>query len=231
MIFIITQRDPFFIDSFLEEFDKFDIPYTVLDLPSFNKGFGAGLKKALLLYGFIGFLKLLGYYLRHRVFFNLNNMVRYEKHQDVESIVPLLKSAKDGDVILSLSAPCRIPSEVISKKTKKLNIHCGKLPRYAGMMPIFWQIFDGSRSVTITIHDLAEEIDMGDILKEHEMELEASLFETSVMAKKLSAKLFHDVLNDQSNDGIPSRDAGTIILSKFPTKQDVSIFKNKMRLV
>ena len=55
MIFIITQRDPFFIDSFLEEFDKFDIPYTVLDLPSFNKGFGAGLKKALLLYGFIGF--------------------------------------------------------------------------------------------------------------------------------------------------------------------------------
>ena len=37
MIYIFTQRDPFFTDTFLEEFDKYNIPYNVFDFPNFNK--------------------------------------------------------------------------------------------------------------------------------------------------------------------------------------------------
>jgi len=59
MIYIFTQRDPFFTDTFLEEFDKYNIPYKVFDFPNFNKGLIFGIKRAILLYGFYGFLKML----------------------------------------------------------------------------------------------------------------------------------------------------------------------------
>jgi len=56
MIFFITQRDSFFIDSFFETFDKFGKKYTIINLPNFNKGFTRAVKRTYNLYGFNGFI-------------------------------------------------------------------------------------------------------------------------------------------------------------------------------
>ena len=231
MIYIITQRDPFFIDAFLQRFDEFGVSYKVLDLPNFNKGFYSGLSRAFTLYGFWGVVKLILYYLQKRPFFKFNNMIESHSYANIEEAMISLQSINDEDVILSLSAPCRIPIERFPNKIRKYNIHCGKLPEYAGMMPIFWQILDGNSTITITIHDLAAEIDTGSILVETEMKILHSLFITSVKAKEESAELFYDLLNKNLDYSNPMPRSKPIKLTKFPQKDDVNQFKKRMRLI
>ena len=36
-----------------------------------------------------------------------------------------------------------------------------ELFQYAGMMPIFWQLFNEETFITVTMHDLAHDIDAG----------------------------------------------------------------------
>lgn len=231
MIYIITQRDPFFIDAFLLRFDKFDIPYSVLDLPSFNKGFYSGLKRAFNLYGTGGFIKLVLYYVGKRLSFKLTNLVDSSSYNNIEEVMANLKTIYEGDVILSLSAPCRIPVERFPNKIRKYNIHCGKLPEYAGMMPIFWQMLDGKENITITIHDLAPEIDTGGIIIESKMTVEHSLFITSVKAKEKSAELFRDLLEQDFGYVAQIPSTNTVKLTKFPLKNDIRHFKKKARLI
>lgn len=231
MIYIITQRDPFFIDAFLWRFDKFGVPYKVLDLPSFNKGFYSGLKRAFNLYGSWGFVKLVLYYLRKRSSFKLDHMVDSSVYPNIEGAMAYLNSINDQDIILSLSAPCRIPVERFPEKIRKFNIHCGKLPEYAGMMPIFWQMLDGKENITITIHDLADEIDTGGIIVESEMMIGHSLFITSVKAKEKSAELFHDLLDSEVDYVTQIPSIKGVKLTKFPLKNDVQRLKNRMRLI
>ena len=59
MIIFITQRDPFFVDSFFETFDKFGNKYTIINLPNFNKGLTWAIRRTFKLYGLNGFLYLL----------------------------------------------------------------------------------------------------------------------------------------------------------------------------
>ena len=231
MIYIITQRDPFFIDAFLSRFDEFGVSYKVLDLPNFNKGFYSGLSRAFTLYGSLGVVKLILYYLQKQSSFKLKNMIESSSYANIEEAMVSLQSISDEDVILSLSAPCRIPIEKFPNKIRKYNIHCGKLPEYAGMMPIFWQILDGNSAITITIHDLAAEIDTGSILVETEMKILQSLFITSVRAKEKSAELFYNLLDKNLDFPNPKPRLKPIKLTKFPQKDDVKQFKKLMRLV
>ena len=46
-IIIITQRDPFFISAFLKQFDKYNLPFSIINMPNFNKGFFLGPKESL----------------------------------------------------------------------------------------------------------------------------------------------------------------------------------------
>ena len=238
MIYIFTQRDPFFIDEFIYFFDKFGEPYTLCEFPNFNQGILGGVKRALALYGPLGFIKLAlyGIYLKFSrpQLKNCHQRLRFQSGPDS---VSLLSSMKPSDVLLSLSAPCRIPVECISVDVPKVNIHCGRLPQFAGMMPIFWQILAGRDSITIVLHELAQEIDRGVVYVEKEMPVRASLFETSVIAKRISAEIFYGymgALRSGSNciDGesgvTPERE---VRLSKFPTRADIRRFSRLMRRI
>lgn len=230
MIHIFTQRDPFFTDEFLREFDKFNIEYTVYSLPNFKKGNVAGIKKAIQLYGSMGFLKLTFLYLTKYKWMILKNITR-EHIIENKQVAEIFKSVKDDDVVLSLSAPIRLPVETLSEKVMKINFHCGKLPRYAGMMPIFWQIYNNEPVITITCHHLSKEIDAGAIIIETEMPVVGSLFTISQAAKQKSAEIFQKILsNNQRHLKISTPKNDTINLYKFPSKEQIKKFK-KMRIV
>lgn len=231
MIYIITQRDPFFIDTFLQRFDKFGISYKVIDLPSFNKGFYSGIKRAFDLYGIMGFLKLILYFIQKRPLFKLQNIVDSSSYANIEEAIASLSYINENDIILSLSAPCKIPVERFPEKTRKFNIHCGKLPEYAGMMPIFWQILDGKEKITITIHDLAAEIDAGGIIQESEMVISNSLFITSIKAKEKSAELFYNLIDRDCDHIMQLPSTKSIRLTKFPKKNDIKRLKKRMKLI
>tara|TARA_Y100000813_G_C24159054_1_gene351196 strand:+ start:560 stop:1261 length:702 start_codon:yes stop_codon:yes gene_type:complete len=232
MIYIFTQRDPFFTDTFLEEFDKYNIPYKVFDFPNFNKGLIFGIKRAILLYGFYGFLKMLYIYVNIKFKRKLSNMIDNQKVKSSEEMASILSQIDEEDVLLSLSAPCRIPVEILKDKTLKINFHCGKLPKYAGMMPIFWQMFNGEKDITITAHHLAKEIDTGKIIKETNIPISGSLFKLSQEAKRKSAQIFKDiVLKDSNLVYVPIPRNDKVALTKFPSKDHIREFKKNNRLI
>ena len=236
MIYFITQRDPFFVDSFFNTFDEFGIQYAVINLPNFNKGFIWAVVRTFQLYGVIGFF----YLLYIRIFkikrsTKFNNMTKQYNFKSINETKNILTDLKEKDILISLSAPCEIPIEWLTRVRTKVNIHCGKFPKYAGMMPIFWQIYDGNNEIFITVHGLEKGIDTGKVFMEKKMQLKNSLFETSRYAKKESAFLLKDFLknvesyikeakkNDLTNNAKSYR--------KFPTKKEIKDFKKAYPLI
>ena len=235
MIFIITQRDPFFIDTFLREFDKNGVEYKLCNLPNFNKGFGNGIKKAFKLYHFRGLIMLLFEYMNIMIRNKkLKNIVSSTNYKSIEDASSFLSEIKSGDILLSLSAPCRIPVEKLPSNVTSINIHCGKLPKYAGMMPIFWQIYDGCDQITITIQKKKKKIDTGRIIYEQPMDVRNSFYETSVKAKKESAKAFMHLLSTDFNlvKKYSSNSSNiNLKLTKFPASHEIKSLSQKIKLI
>jgi|GEM_PF-900502 methionyl-tRNA formyltransferase len=53
-----------------------------------------------------------------------------------------------------------------------LNLHCGKLPLYRGRAPISRSLMNGENYLTMTLHNIDEGVDSGDIAGEHEIEID-----------------------------------------------------------
>jgi methionyl-tRNA formyltransferase len=236
MIFFITQRDPFFVDFFFEAFDEFGNKYTIINLPNFNKGLIQAIWRTIKLYGLRGFFYLL--YIKFSKLIRpiqLANMVQQYNFKSIDEAKNLLINLKKEDVVISLSAPSKIPVEWLDQAKAKVNIHCGKFPKYAGMMPIFWQIRDSLDEISITLHDLAEEIDTGKVFLERKIKLSHSLYETSRLAKHQSAYLLKEFLaNVESNiEKAKGRQffREEIVLRKFPTKKEIKEFKKIYKLI
>ena len=236
MIFFITQRDPFFVDFFFETFDKFGDKYTIINLPNFNEGFTRAIWRTFKLYGLRGFLYLL--YIKFSKLMQpiqLVNMVQQHNFKSIDEAKNVLINLKKEDIVISLSAPSKIPVEWLDQTKAKINIHCGKFPKYAGMMPIFWQIHDGLDEISITLHDLAEEIDTGRVFLERKIKLSHSLYETSRLAKRQSAHLLKKFLaNVESNiENVKEKQflREEIVLRKFPTKKEIKEFKKIYKLI
>ena len=236
MIFFITQRDPFFVDSFFETFDKFGKKYTIINLPNFNNGFAWAMRSAFKLYGLRGFLYLLciklAKLMRPILFVNMTKQHNFKSIDEARNI---LINLDQEDIVISLSAPSKIPVDWLEQAKAKINIHCGKLPKYAGIMPIFWQINDGLDEISIILHDLAKEIDAGKVFLETKIKPSDSLFETSRFAKRQSAHLLKEFLmNVESNiENAQDRQLSSdnVVLRKFPTNKEIKDFKKVHRLV
>lgn len=227
-LLIITQRDPFFIDSFLQELNH-DNEVIILDLPNFNKGKIWAIKRALDLYGFEGFIKLI--FERIRIFFTKRkkiNSIKIHKTSDMNSYI---NNLKQGDFLLSLSAPGLIDTDQIPLGVNAINIHSGALPKYAGMMPIFWQLLDDKNSITLTFHELAKAIDTGAIYLEKEIKFEQSLFKTSVKAKKIAAKVFSEYFLTNNFKILRYQNSESHRLNKFPEYNDVCQLRKKIKLI
>ena len=227
-LLIITQRDPFFIDSFLQELNH-DNEVTILDLPNFNKGKLWAIKRALDLYGYLGFMKLI--FERVKIFFIKRKKINSIKIQKSHEMNNYINNLEKGDFLLSLSAPGLIDTDQIPLGVNAINIHSGALPRYAGMMPIFWQLLDDKSSITLTFHELAKSIDTGAIYLEKEIKFEQSLFKTSVKAKKTAAKVFSDYFLTNNFKVSRYQNSESHRLNKFPEYNDVCRLRKKIKLI
>jgi methionyl-tRNA formyltransferase len=136
------------------------------------------------------------------------------------------------DVVVSVAAPQIIKTPLIqAPKRACINIHNGTLPRYRGMLPNFWQMYDGNRTVGTTVHRINEGIDDGAILAQEETELlpNESLDGVIRRTKRKGAAVVLRVLR-QLRDGTVSekankREEGSY--SSFPTRDDVAEFRRR----
>ena len=69
------------------------------------------------------------------------------------------------DLVISFSAPCVFKSELLKlPKFGCINLHCSLLPKYAGLLPSFWALYDKADTLGATVHKMDDKIDNGAIL-------------------------------------------------------------------
>ncbi|MDX2192949.1 MAG: formyltransferase family protein [Gemmatimonadales bacterium] len=134
------------------------------------------------------------------------------------------------DVIVSVAAPEVFRRDLLgSARLGCINIHSGRLPVYRGMMPNFWQLLHGEPHATLTVHEMAEKLDAGDVIATHAFPLAErdSLHRVMAGAKEEGARLMIRVL-DQLREGSATRtplDFSTAKYFGFPKPDDVRRFR------
>lgn len=68
------------------------------------------------------------------------------------------------DLGLSLAAPILRRSLFALARLGTVNLHKGKLPDYRGMPPAFWELWNDEETVGCTVHRVAEQLDVGDVV-------------------------------------------------------------------
>ena len=75
------------------------------------------------------------------------------------------QSVQQADAIVSCYLSFLFPPAMVQAlQGKLLNIHASDLPQWRGADPLFWQIGEGAESGCLTLHQIAEQADTGDIL-------------------------------------------------------------------
>lgn len=251
----ITQDDPIYVREFFDEFlalDRADMTLhgIVLAPPMGKKRITDLIAQMWNFYGPTDFVRMGTRFVVTRFTARLPSFLRFGLNVTIGQIaesygVPVtyvndlndstfVQSVRQNkiDVLVSVAAPQIIKTPLIEAPRKLcINIHNGTLPMYRGMLPNFWQMYDGLASVGTTVHKINAGIDDGPILAQDETALlpNESLDSIIRRTKRHGAKLMLDVLR-QLRDGTVvespnERQSGSYF--SFPTKADVAEFRRR----
>ena len=252
-IVFVTQEDPFYVKQFFSEFFK-NYPSNIIKVKgliiqeTFNCDKKTTIKRSLYLFGYPGFMYMAIKFILLKVISYIEALARIPLNCTIKSIairnsVPILKfkSINDSafcnyinehriDLIVSIAA-----SEVFKKKVLAsprygcINLHSGPLPFYRGMMPNFWVLFNKEQYASITVHQMVERLDRGDILLQHKFNIMPGESYNSLAqrSKRIGAALVLRVLESIHFQApikkLPLDSPGSYYT--FPTKDEVYRFK------
>jgi methionyl-tRNA formyltransferase len=243
-VFFVTEEDPLYVMRFFEIFfaeyprEEFDVSGITIDRP-FHEPLWETMRRVRVLYGVWGFvrqgLRFAGARLRGQSIESLaasagvpivttRSVNQPEFIEQVRTIAP--------DLIVSVAAPEIFKRELLSiPRLGCINIHSGRLPAYRGMMPTFWQMLRGEPAVTITVHQMAEKLDAGDVLATQLFAIRKndSLDRVIRGTKCEGARLLIGVLRDLRADRAQPTplDMGQASYFSFPKSDDVRAFRNR----
>ena len=103
------------------------------------------------------------------------------------------------DLIVSFSAPCIFSDELLNvPKFGCINLHCSELPKYSGLLPSFWVLYETSKYTGATVHRMDDKIDNGKILGQIRTPVSenTSMFEIIKRTKADGGQLMLSVIND-----------------------------------
>jgi len=88
------------------------------------------------------------------------------------------------DILVASNWRRRIPGTVISMcRMGGINVHRSLLPNYAGLAPLNRAVANGESSTGVTIHLLSDELDLGDIVVQEPIAIDANDTATSLFLK------------------------------------------------
>ncbi|MDE6608075.1 MAG: methionyl-tRNA formyltransferase [Lachnospiraceae bacterium] len=134
------------------------------------------------------------------------------KVREAESVEAL--RAFDADIFIVAAFGQILPKELLTMpKYGCVNIHASLLPKYRGAAPIQWAVINGEKESGVTIQQMGEGVDTGDILLKREIALDPKETGESLYDKlsRLGAELIVEVL--------PEIEAGKVV----PEKQDEAL--------
>lgn len=127
-------------------------------------------------------------------FYNADFKVVRSLHE--ESMLKYLRFL-DLDLIVSYSAPIVFKKKLLSiPKYGCVNLHCSRLPHFAGLLPSFWVLYHQENKAGATIHYMDDRIDNGGILAQVEIPLcgVESMYDVIRITKEAGGKLMLEVL-------------------------------------
>lgn len=251
----LTQDDPIYILPFFDEFlknyhDRFEITGVFCSRPMGDRKRLQLLKELLALYGLKGFIRLVSRVVRARLLGNLPANKKSRNFYSLEQVcrafdVPFarVKNPNDlefiseakrrgADVIVSVACPHILKAPLLETPPQGcINIHCAPLPNYKGMMPTFWQVFNGERCVGLTIHYMVPKVDEGPVLLQESLEIQPneSLDHLMRRSKRCGAHYMARVLREIGNGSAILIETDNLKGSyfTFPTIPEIREFRRK----
>lgn len=202
LYFILADENLFHPKFFLGCLRNLNRDYEIIGvtktLDKYKSGFLNFLKQQLNLWGVLGFLYIAFWSSIYSFLdkFNLKNNLslkniakknnlKYAESFNVNSLEHLKYLEKlKVDIIIS-SCGHIFKKELLNlPKTACVNRHSALLPKYGGVLPVFWAMYFREKEFGVSIHYMVEKIDQGDILSQIKIPLkkENSLFKNYVLA-------------------------------------------------
>jgi methionyl-tRNA formyltransferase len=258
-LLFVTQEDPFygrfFFAEFLRRYDpvKVDVLGVAIQEPLGRSRWGA-FERTYSFYGFWNTVKLIcisvllgiagffsaafrdgkgGDYTLRQVLRRENvTVIELGDINSEESITKL--KALEPDLIVSMGASQKFGPAVLEfPRFACLNVHSGELPRYRGMLTVFWQLYEGRDYTVPTVHIMDEKLDAGPIIKSTRCPLDKhdSLYEATVKTKVCAARLLVDVLGMYASGEISTsvNDPAFAKRYAFPGRAEAKIFRKTGR--
>ena len=252
---ILTQDDPIYILPFFEEFfghyaQEFEI-LQVSSSPTMGKRPRAKLLMELAaLYGPTGLVRLL---MRTGAARALGMLPKTKNAISYYSLAQLCRSygiaykrienpnaavfvdsvrRRSPDVLISVACPFILKQPLLNIAPRgAINIHHAPLPRYKGMMPTFWQMFHGEKTVGTTIHYMMPKLDEGKALYQGQEVIEPgeSLDHLIRRSKRNGAHCFARVLREVKSGTVTCKPLNESEGSyfTFPTLAEIREFRRR----
>ena len=248
----LTQDDPLYVLPFFDEFVRhYGSEFQILQIatsPVMGKRSRSQMIKELIqLYGTVGIARLTARLTRARILGKLPKRAGASRYSTLSQLChshgilhekignpnasEFVESVRrrGADLLVSVACPyiLKVPLLTIAPKGA-INIHHAPLPRYKGMMPTFWQMFHGEKSVGLTIHFMSAKIDEGEALLQDEQAIEPgeSLDHLIQRSKRHGAHCMANVLR-QINEGTAepvALDHSKSSYFTFPTSAEIKEF-------
>ena len=243
-ILFITENDPLYVIRFFEVFfaeyphGEFDIcAITVAE--AFHEPIWKTAWRMFRFYGMIDFIRLSLRYVRVKLSGQSIKTLATDAGIEVlpttsvndPNYVDKVRKLKP-DVIVSVAAPEIFKVDILSAaRLRCINIHSGRLPRYRGMMPNFWQLLNGEPCATMTVHDMVPKLDAGDVLATREFSLREcdSLDRVITGTKQEGARLMIEVLRRIASGAVVpvALDMGEAHYYSFPKPADAKSLRRR----
>lgn len=141
------------------------------------------------------------------------------------------------DLVVSFSAPCVFKNELLKlPKFGCINLHCSLLPKYAGLLPSFWTLYEKAEEFGATVHEMDDKIDNGAILGQVKISRpsELSMFNVIKATKRAGGHLMVSVIGEilSENSKVQSNPVETKDYYSWPTIEQIKEFRrNGGRLI
>ena len=116
------------------------------------------------------------------------------------------------DIFVAASYGKLIPNTLLDIPKYRLNVHPSLLPKYRGSAPLHWPILNGDTETGVSIIDIAEKLDAGDIYCQEKIALDprADAAELTATLARLSYGILKKVLEQVLKgplQGVPQNEA------------------------
>ena len=251
-LLFVTQFEPFYIKYFFKTFLSKHIECSIKGIviqKTLNQQCKLGIiYKSYILFGVKGFFYMGFKYLFAKIVSFISKYVKIGIDTSIEQVakkhnIPILQfesvntdeflefiKKEEINLVVSVAASEIFKDKILNlPKFGCINIHSSPLPKYRGMMPNFWTLYNNEEYAWVTIHKMVKKLDDGPILLQDKFLINNNETYNSLAkrSKEFAAKLLFEAL-EQINKGkvnyLPN-DFSKATYYSFPTRDDIKKFK------